>query len=250
ASEQPEHGAWSRVASELRHATDTSQGVSMYSKAPRPRWAVLAAVTTAALALGAGTALASPSDLDPKFSQDGWTAINSGGNETGYATVVQPDGKILVAGASTVNDNAVVYRLNPDGSLDTTFDGDGALGIDTGGLDIVRAMALQPDGKIVVVGETSLNLDAAVYRLNPNGTFDTSFNGGAVYLDSGHQERANAVAIQPDGKILVAGSTDIGYNAVVWRLNPNGTKDATFDADGAVAIDSGGSEVARALALQ
>src|SRR5262249_17606867 len=162
----------------------------------------------------ASAAAASPSDLDPKFSQDGWTAINSGGDETGYATVVQSDGKILVAGASTVNNNAVVYRLNPAGSLDSTFDGDGAAAVAPGGLDVGGAMAVEADGKIVVVGDTSVNLDIAVYRINPNGTFDASFNGGAVYLDAGHQERGNAVAIQPDGKIIVAGSTDVGYDAL------------------------------------
>src|SRR4051812_9332866 len=198
------------------------------------RW-IPAAVGLAALALGAATALARPADLDPSFSQDGWTRIDSGGDEIARATAIQPDGKIVVAGQTTVNGDAAVYRLGANGTPDATFDGDGARGLDLGGTEVATAATIQPDGKIVVAGFTSVNFDGAVWRLNPNGTLDTTFDGdGVKTVDSGHVERLRAIALQPDGKIVVAGSTDVGANAAVYRLNPNGTFDATFDGDDAL----------------
>jgi uncharacterized delta-60 repeat protein len=211
----------------------------------------LAVLALAALALGTSTAAARPSDLDTSFSGDGWTTINSGGDEAAYATAVQPDGKIVVVGQSTVRNDAVVYRLSSAGSMDTTFDGDGALGIDSGGTEVATAVAVQRDGKIVVAGYSTVNLDAVVYRLNPNGSFDTTFDGdGATGIDSGHQEQATAIAIQPNGKIVVAGWSDVGQHATVYRLNPNGSMDTSFDGDGAVGLGLGGQQIATGIALQ
>src|SRR5262245_13483140 len=125
----------------------------------RNRGRRLAVLTLATLALGTSTAAARPGDLDTSFSADGWTTIDSGGDEIAYATAVQPDGKIVVTGSSTVNRDAVVYRVNPNGTMDPTFDGDGAKGIDSGGTEVATAVAVQRDGKIVVAGYSSVNLD-------------------------------------------------------------------------------------------
>jgi uncharacterized delta-60 repeat protein len=135
--------------------------------------------------------------------------------------------------------------------LDPTFHGDGIAILDSGGSEFARAVAVQPDGKIVVAGYTTVGLNAAVYRLNPDGTPDATFDGdGAVGIDSAGSEVANAVAVQPDGKIVVAGRTSVGNNAAVYRLNPNGSFDTTFDGDGAFGLDSGGFEEVYSVALQ
>jgi uncharacterized delta-60 repeat protein len=215
-------------------------------------WKPLVAITGLVLALGSSAdALAAPGDLDATFDGDGAYAIDSGGTESADAVALQPDGKIVVVGRTHVSNDAVVYRLNPDGSFDTSFDGDGARAIDSGGAEYGDAVALQPDGKIVVTGRTTVNADAVVYRLNPDGSLDASFDGdGARAIDSGGTEFANAVALQPDGKVVVAGYTTVNDDAVVYRLNPDGSLDASFDGDGARGIDSGGTESADAVALQ
>jgi uncharacterized delta-60 repeat protein len=211
----------------------------------------VAAMALATLGIGVSVAGAAADDLDKKFSRDGWTAINSGGAEVANALAIQPDGKIVVVGGTSVNDDAAVYRLKKNGGLDKTFDGDGAKGIDSGGAESGFATAVQPDGKIVVVGATTVGQDAAVYRLNSNGSLDRTFNGdGAMGINSGGLEIGRAVALQPDGKIVVVGSTSVGDNAAVYRVNPNGTLDPTFDGDGAKGIDSGAVEVGAAVALQ
>ena len=189
--------------------------------------------------------------FDTSFDADGAVGIDSGGDERGYNLALQPDGKILVVGSTSINENAVIYRLNSNGTFDKTFDGDGALGIDSGGTERGYGVAVQADGKIIVAGSTSVNTNATVYRLNPNGSFDTSFDGdGALGIDSGATEFAYAVAIQPDGKIVLGGGTTVNNNALIYRVNPDGTLDRSFDGDGALGLDSGGAEIAYDLALQ
>ena len=142
--------------------------------------------------------------------------------------------------------------LSP-GDLDLTFNATGTPGMRTidfypgsGSFDYASSVAIhQPDGKIVLAGSVqgpSLNWDFAVARLNPNGTLDTTtFNAtgstpGMFTIDfnpgSGSFDYASSVAIQPDGKIVVAGSVQPTYNSNydfgVARLNPNGTLDTTF----------------------
>jgi uncharacterized delta-60 repeat protein len=215
------------------------------------RRSAIAAVGLTALAIGVGVAGAAPGNLDTRFSQDGVAELDSGGSEFGQALAVQPDGKVIVAGFTSVGNNAVVYRLTPRGKLDPTFDGDGAKGIDSGDIEELYGAALQPDGKIVVVGRTGLNTSAVLYRLLPNGSLDPTFDGdGALGIDLGGEEIAMDVAVQPDGKLVVVGATSIGENVIVYRLNPNGSLDTTFDGDGIRGIDSGGFEFGHAVALQ
>ena len=109
--------------------------------------------------------------LDPSFGTGG--KLNAPGSPfTGVA--LQPDGKIVVAGTS--NNDFLVARFNPDGSLDTSFDGDGIKTIEVGGTEHASAVAIQSDGKIVVVGSTSVNTSVAVVRLTTTGALDTSFD--------------------------------------------------------------------------
>jgi uncharacterized delta-60 repeat protein len=192
-----------------------------------------------AAALGPVAALAADGDLDTGFDQDGTTTIGLGGDDAASGAAVQPDGKLVVAGSSdagTTGTDFAVLRLNPDGTPDTTFSGDGSTVVDFGGDDTARAVALLPDGGIAVVGFTDLGgtaadpQDFAVALLEPDGTADGSFSGdGRQTVDFGHDDRAHGVAIDADGQILVAGTHDDGSPAFAFaRLTPGGALDVGF----------------------
>jgi uncharacterized delta-60 repeat protein len=124
------------------------------------------------------------------------------------AVLVQPDRRIVVAGNANGSQTMTVTRLRPNGSPDTTFDGDGTATIDFGSLaDAGNDAVLQPDGKIVVAGYTqAVNSPTAVARLDPDGSLDGTFGaGGKVTINFGAAMFGNAVALQANGRILVAG---------------------------------------------
>ena len=103
-------------------------------------------------------------------------------------------------------------RLVPAGGLDTTFEADGSSVVDFAGTDdVARAVAIQPDGRLVAVGSGEPNQNFVVARFNPDGTDDTSFSDdGKAVVSFGAADHATAVAIQPDGRIVIAGYTDAG----------------------------------------
>lgn len=158
------------------------------------------------------------------------TSFNPGSGPNGKVnvTVTQPDGKTIIAGEFTSVGGTTrngVARLNGDGSVDTTFDpGAGAQG------GAVRALALQPDGSVILGGDfTSVGgktLQRAA-RVKSDGSVDETFNPG-----DGANNTVNAVALQEDGKILLGGSftqlADLLLNAL-GRLNPDGSVDTTFN---------------------
>ena len=165
--------------------------------------------------------------------------------------LVQPDGKIVVAGQGGAND-IVVTRLNPDGSPDTGFDGDGTIGFDFGGDDYPSGVALQANGRLVVAGHTSVGRNVALVRLDSNGSPDSSFDGdGRKTIDyASERDGASEVLVQPDQKIVVAGSGTLGSDFVVTRLNPDGSPDTGFDGDGTIGVDFGADDFGNAAALQ
>ena len=114
-----------------------------------PRVGLPAALALAVLALSCGSALAAAGDLDPSFDGDGKRVFPYPG--VALEALVQPDGKIVLAGTD-LNRDFALWRLNADGSLDSSFDGDGSVLIDFGGEAGAHAAALQPDGRIVVAG--------------------------------------------------------------------------------------------------
>ena len=193
-------------------------------------------------------------DLDPGFGTGGAAALT----DLPFADIaLQADGKIVAVG--TLGDDFAVARFNADGSLDTTFNGTGLRTIDFGGVDIAQAVAVQPDGGIVVVGgaDGPGGSDFAVARLDRFGTPDTNFNpgsGGRIQLDLGGTDFATAVVVQPDANIVVAGSGGAGADFAVVRLNPVGLLDTSFNAafggNGVQLVDLGGAEGAFSVALQ
>ena len=185
--------------------------------------------------------------LDNTFDGDGKVITSFGSGEDGAgAVLIQPDGKILVAGSINTKTPAgavALARYNADGSLDATFDGDGKVTTDVqqNVEERAEAMVLQSDGKILVVvsrvTENFLAGQVFVARYNANGLLDSSFSGdGITTLTSaipggGAQGLGgNDIALQTDGKIVVAGtvSTIQGGDFFVWRINANGSNDQTF----------------------
>src|SRR6266540_3708037 len=219
----------------------------------------LCAVAGAAAVLGAAPALAAsgdaPGDLDPTFGAGGKVTTVFGGDSRAYALVLQPNGKLVAAGVGP--NGFVLVRYNPDGSLDTSFGGDGKVTTAIGFGAEANALALQPDGKLVAAGtsdiedSTTVGPQFALVRYNPDGSLDTSFGvGGKVTTAIGdgadrRHARAFALALQPDGKLVAAGEPD--FTLVRYR---DGSLDTSFGVSGKVTTSDGVLVVANALALQ
>ena len=185
---------------------------------------------------------ASSGSLDTTFGSNGAISTSVGfGNDVAQAVVIQADGKIVVAGYAyngTDNDFALV-RYNPNGTLDETFDGtQNGNGIVTAAIgtsnDEAFGIALQTDGKIILAGQVynGNNTDIAVARFNVNGTLDTSFDQDgrvAIAVGTGN-DIARSVAVQPDGKLVIAGNFSNGANndICVIRLDSLGALDPSF----------------------
>lgn len=216
-------------------------------------------VVATLLALAAATdASAAPGDLDPTFGGgDGLVSTAFGDDSQARAVAVQPSGKIVAAGGRKDFD---VARYNADGSPDTDFSGDGKLTTDFGYEEEgANAVAIQPNGKIVVAGEAGPLF--ALARYNADGTPDTSFSGdGKVTTDFPETEfdAANALVLQPNGKLVAAGmawpDTESPTFIALARYESDGTLDTGFgkDEDGLVVTGFPESEgdVANALLLR
>jgi uncharacterized delta-60 repeat protein len=197
--------------------------------------------------------------LDTNFNGTGTvtTAIGPSDDEI-YGLAVQPDGKLVAAGWSSngSNDDFALARYNPDGSLDTGFNSTGTVTTAIGpGQDDAFALALQADGKLVAAGDSynASTYDFALARYNPDGSLDTSFNGGKVTTPIGSNwDGASALALQPDGKLVAAGTSWNGANDdfALARYNPDGSLDTSFHGTGKVTTPIGGNDGAHALTLQ
>jgi len=189
--------------------------------------------------------------LDTTFGTGGIVRTDFDSTSEGASAIaLTSDGKIVVAG-TTFNNSFAVARYNANGSLDTTFDGDGKATVSGIAVGTPSDMALQSDGKIVGLVEGN---GATFLRLNANGSLDTTFDGdGKVEMSNSIFRLGITVAVQPDGKILGAGTysnSGAGTSPIaVARLNLNGSLDTTFAGDG-VANDPIFSAIPRDIALQ
>ncbi len=200
--------------------------------------------------------------LDNTFDNDGIVLASIGaGHERGNSVAIQTNGKIVVSGSSyngTANDIAVV-RFNADGSLDTAFGNGGKVTTDiaSNSEDVSYAVMLQSDGKIVVAGETidSTDYNFALLRYETDGNLDTSFGIGGIVctaVGSGN-DYGHSVAIQTDGKIIVAGFSNNGSNDdfSLVRYNSDGSLDNSFGSGGKSVISLGGyDDKANCLSIQ
>lgn len=194
--------------------------------------------------------------LDTSFSSDGKAVIafdyGGGGDDRATGIAIQSDGKIVLVGytqKAALGDNDIALaRLKTDGSLDTSFTGDGRkfIGFNNNGTgdDRGAAITIQPDGAIVVVGYAQAsgtgNDDFAIARVKSNGSLDKSFSSDgkktiAFNLGGTGNDRATSVALQSDGMIVIAGSassTQGDGDFAVTRIKKNGSMDKTFSGDG------------------
>ncbi|MBH8576028.1 DUF4347 domain-containing protein, partial [Nostocaceae cyanobacterium CENA369] len=187
--------------------------------------------------------------LDNSFGSGGkvTTDIGNATSDTAYSITLQTDGKILLAGSSA--NNFAVVRYNSDGTLDNSFGSSGKVTTNLGGTDVAYSMVMQADGKFILAGKRTS--DFALVRYNSDGSLDTSFgSSGQVITDigSGTSDTAYSVSVQPDGKILLAGSS--ANNFAVVRYNSDGTLDTNFNTTGKITTDIGGTDIAYALTQQ
>jgi uncharacterized delta-60 repeat protein len=181
-------------------------------------------------------------NLDGSIDNDFTADISEGWGNSVLAIAIQTDGKIVIGGEFTEVNGVVrnrIARLNPDGSLDVSFDPASGFNLS------VEKLAIQTDGKILVAGGftvydyvwggTQTNIDGFV-RLNTNGTLDSSFDPQLAFpqvTDINYVQASTFVA-QENGKILAAGiysnlGPELSQNFIV-RMNADGTRDESFDA--------------------
>ena len=200
--------------------------------------------------------------LDLSFGVDGKVVTNFGySSADGNGVALQTDGKILVSGyvdTGGSNFDFVVARFNTDGSLDTSFSGDGVATVDiAAGHDFNPDITVQADGRIVLAGysDTGPNDDFSVVRLNSDGTFDSTFSGDGILTTAigGGSDRGFSVAIQSDGRVVVTGSSFNGSNndVAVVRYNTDGSLDTSFNGSGIVTTAIGaGTDQSRSVTIQ
>ena len=232
---------------------------------------------------GADFALAryrSDGTLDPTFGTGGRVTTDvSGGDGMAAAAALLPDGRIVVAGTvfSATGADFALARYRPDGTLDPTFGAGGTVRVDvsgTGSHDFAEAVALQPDGRIVVAGSADVHIGDgfaneafALARFRPDGTLDPGFaTGGRATTDFGLEaptrpgsarDVAFSVALQPDGRIVAAGAAAVpprrsfGSDSVfaLARYQPDGTLDPGFGNGGKVTTAVGDADGSAAEVL-
>jgi uncharacterized delta-60 repeat protein len=194
--------------------------------------------------------------LDPSFSGDGIQRTGLGHDDVAEAAALRPDGKIIVVGTRYEDDDdcfackdsdLALARYNADGTLDSTFDGDGKMTEGLGGDEGLSAVTTMRDGRFVVAGGSGGNFYAARYL--PSGKLDESFAlKGRKWVHFGASAGASGVAIAADGKIVLTGSA--AGDLAAARVTASGANDLTFSGDGMVRTDFGRTEYGAGMVLQ
>jgi uncharacterized delta-60 repeat protein len=185
--------------------------------------------------------------FDTTFDGDGTVVTTATGNNTLRKLIIRADGTIVAAG-DTDGSAMMVARYLDDGRLDTTLSGDGLASFDFGpnNTDIGYSLALQADGKIIVVGQTNTATDAEaiLFRLTADGALDTSFSGDGIvtFGGGGASQTFNAAIRQADGKLLVTGLLNqpsggsLIVRPTITRYLADGSLDASFGNGGTVVL--------------
>jgi uncharacterized delta-60 repeat protein len=208
--------------------------------------------------------------LDNTFDTDGKFTVNTGSVDTAYGVTIDGGGRIVAAGSSFIGSSAdfSLIRLNPGGTLDTSFSTDGIASDTFGSNDIGTSVAIDGNGRIVVGGYTDINNattgpnDMGVMRFLATGALDTTFSGdGRQTIDFSNDDRAWSVAVYPNtdvtngGKVVLAGQwAGFAPDYAVARLDSSGNLDTTFSGDGKFnttfgAPTFGGAEFARSVLI-
>lgn len=185
--------------------------------------------------------------LDATFGNNGIAVLPVGSNAVADSVALLPNGQLIIGGTATTSTNHfVAARLNANGTLDTSYGTDGVTLLPP--TAAAWGMALEPSGGVVLVGQETYN-GTQVYmaaQLTPAGVADPSFGQqGTVTIPLGTKAAAMAVALQPNGDVVITGNSDIGVPTV--RLNPDGTFDHSFGVGGIATLAGSG---VNALTLQ
>ena len=192
--------------------------------------------------------------IDPTFNGSGFLTVDFGSGLDAQANCVKVDssGRIVIAGFVTAPPNPAssfaVARITATGKLDTTFSSDGRATVDFGQEAVINGLAVMSDGRVVVGGFTRSGGDSgefAVARFTSSGGLDTGFGvGGKQVIDIAPKDDvANAVAVMPDGRVVLGGyltQADGNRDMAVVRLTSSGQLDNTFNGDGIAALDFDG----------
>lgn len=212
------------------------------------------------------------SNLDTTFGTGGKVFTDFNGNsEVGNDMVIQPDGKIILAGTGIITTangyDFCVARYNIDGSLDTTFGVNGKANFEITNFnnstkrDYATGVALQSDGKIVISGYcpesnfSSADNQFSVIRLNSNGTLDTTYGSNGILRFGFGSDNcvANAMTIQPDNKVVIVGyskTSSTEEDFAIARVNIDGTLDTDFSNDGKLIVSLETYDRAQAVTIQ
>ncbi len=190
--------------------------------------------------------------LDTSFAGTGKVSTDFfGANDSASGVAIQPNGNIVVVGTATngtVTEFALARYL-PNGTLDPSFGDNGKVANSfLGASDVGAGLAIQSNGQIVVVGNDGGGGHCVLARYNSNGSLDTSFGTGG-YVSVSNPALAVALALQADGKIVVAGGglgpdANDPYIGSVGRFNPDGSVDTTFGTSGVTAFPGAATAVA------
>ncbi|MDQ6656227.1 MAG: dockerin type I domain-containing protein [Verrucomicrobiota bacterium] len=227
----------------------TTRSSGQHSHISFPRKLLFHLASPVVLAALAYPAPAADGDLDPTFGTGG-KVVTDFNNSTDWLSrvAVQPDGKIIAIGDTHPSHKGALIRYNPDGTLDATFGSGGKVITPASVRESAAGLLLLPDGKIMTSGSIDLpsmqDTSFALVRFNADGSIDPTFgNGGIVATNiASRDDKAYAIARQPDGKIVAAGRRGIQIepaqqrkgNVALVRYNPAGPLDATFGNSGIV----------------
>jgi len=192
---------------------------------------------------------------DDSFGSKGVVRTSIDVRDNGKSIILQPDGKIVVAGASNSgypgDENSFsLARYKPDGSLDTDFGDNGKVltYVWTDG-SLCNSAAIQSNGKFVTAGSDPYSGQSVMLRYTTTGKLDSSFGtNGIANIPNSLSCSDKIIAIQTDDKIVVSGSS--GGNFLLMRYKPNGSLDKSFGVNGKVVTDFGGNDRGYSVAIQ
>jgi len=186
--------------------------------------------------------------VDLSFGTNGYVQSQGETSDNGHGVDIDGLGRILVVGEKVTYgvNNLVVWRYNPDGTIDTTFASGGIINDNISGYSVGYDVLLDSNNKIVVVGGSSSGL--TVWRYNQDGSPDISFNGSGI-SSCCVNAAGRSVAFDSYGRIVVAGEDANANKMIIARFNPDGTLDSSFNSTGSFEFAADGKAAAYDIAL-
>jgi uncharacterized delta-60 repeat protein len=187
--------------------------------------------------------------VDTTFGTNGFTNFNLPSFSSGNDLKILNDNSILVVGTTTTNTGQslttdfFLAKVDNNGNLVQSFGTNGSTTLtSTANFDELLKVDTLSDGKIITIGtfqNTNGNADIVVFKCNANGSLDTSFNTTGIFTIGipNSADSPVSLAIQSDDKIMIADNYNNLSNSLLFKLNPNGSLDTTFDIDGIIYLD-------------